>query len=112
VRPEPLTDACYDQAADAHRVKIHVVIANLGFGSKHKPAASDRTLLYLCAETLYETLGVAQDASERDIKKAYRQKALKLHPDVNKAVSSSSSRAVKSIGSAAVQLLSPCKVPP
>ncbi|KAF6256007.1 hypothetical protein COO60DRAFT_1702519 [Scenedesmus sp. NREL 46B-D3] len=36
-------------------------------------------------ETLYETLGVAQDASERDIKKAYRQKALKLHPDVNKA---------------------------
>eukprot|EP00882_Tetradesmus_deserticola_P006701 GHRQ01007054.1.p1 GENE.GHRQ01007054.1~~GHRQ01007054.1.p1 ORF type:complete len:209 (+),score=50.78 GHRQ01007054.1:247-873(+) len=37
------------------------------------------------AQTLYETLGVAQDASERDIKKAYRQKALKLHPDVNKA---------------------------
>jgi hypothetical protein len=42
----------------------------------------------LSAETLYETLGVAQDASERDIKKAYRQKALKLHPDVNKAVRS------------------------
>ncbi|KAF8064614.1 dnaJ [Scenedesmus sp. PABB004] len=37
------------------------------------------------APTLYEALGVAADASERDIKKAYRQKALKLHPDVNKA---------------------------
>jgi hypothetical protein len=31
-------------------------------------------------------LGVTSDASERDIKKAFRQKALKLHPDVNKAV--------------------------
>jgi curved DNA-binding protein CbpA len=30
---------------------------------------------------------VPQAATDRDIKKAYRQKALKLHPDVNKAVS-------------------------
>jgi hypothetical protein len=29
---------------------------------------------------------VAETANERDIKRAYRQKALKLHPDVNKAV--------------------------
>jgi preprotein translocase subunit Sec63 len=37
-------------------------------------------------ETLYEVLGVQQSASSKDIKSAYRKMALKLHPDVNKAV--------------------------
>ena len=32
----------------------------------------------------YEVLGVAKDASQADIKNAFRQKARKLHPDVNK----------------------------
>ena len=31
----------------------------------------------------YEILGVAQDASEDDIKRAYRKSALKFHPDRN-----------------------------
>jgi len=31
----------------------------------------------------YEVLGVARDASEQEIKKAFRQLAMELHPDVN-----------------------------
>ena len=29
----------------------------------------------------YEVLGVAKDATERDIKKAYKRLAMKYHPD-------------------------------
>ncbi len=31
----------------------------------------------------YATLGIARDATEADIKKAYRKEALKWHPDKN-----------------------------
>ena len=37
----------------------------------------------LAADSLYDVLGVANDASEDEIRKAYRRRALRLHPDRN-----------------------------
>lgn len=40
-------------------------------------------LLVVCAEDYYKLLGLAKDADERQIKKAYRNLSKKFHPDKN-----------------------------
>ena len=57
---------------------------------------------------LYEVLGVARDATEEDIKRAYRKLARELHPDVNRHDPDAEER-FKEVGAAYEVLSDPAK---
>lgn len=57
----------------------------------------------------YSTLGVSQDATEVDIKKAYRKLAMKHHPDRNKQDPVAAEKKFKSITEAYETLSDPKK---
>lgn len=42
------------------------------------------SLILVLGKDYYELLGVGKDATERDIKRAFRKLALQYHPDRNK----------------------------
>ena len=60
-------------------------------------------------KNLYEVLGVARDATEEEIKKAYRRLALRYHPDKNTDEDGSAETAFKEINAAYSVLSDPKK---
>lgn len=71
----------------SHPVKVHQVTTSRPRRAYISPSTRTtviRTSISASAD-YYQTLGISRSANEKEIKSAFRQKARKLHPDVNDA---------------------------
>lgn len=65
-------------------------MADVSWTLVHRLGCRRRTAYHVvraAQENYYDVLGVPRNADLKQIKQAFKRKALKLHPDVNKAVS-------------------------
>ncbi len=69
-----------------------------GTGKEYSSEQVDAVKKIRKCKDYYEILGVSKDASESDLKKAYRKLALQFHPDKNNAPGAG--EAFKAIGNA------------
>ena len=92
--------ACRDQLLAQHvrcftllLFSFHSFTLFLSYSQALADANALPCCLVLPAANYYDVLGVDVDASEEDIRAAYRKRAKQLHPDVNKEVSNSTAAA-------------------
>ncbi|XP_076141393.1 dnaJ homolog subfamily B member 12a [Alosa pseudoharengus] len=103
-RPSSQENRCGDSGDTGVRHRSHATEGNTSGESatdSAKPYTSeqlDSVKRIKNCKNYYEILGVSKDASEDDLKKAYRKLALKFHPDKNHAPGAT--EAFKAIGNA------------